>query len=78
MEDEGFTESMVISNSTYSTVSLANTNFSGLKVIPLFQKIARFQKTPLYRLIPLANVINTLDIVFGVPQDVIKPLGVSV
>merc|ERR1712237_292618 len=50
MEDAGFTESIVISNPTYSTLSLANTNFSGLKVIPLLEQCSKnlhvFQKLP--------------------------------
>merc|ERR1711888_562175 len=48
MEDAGFTESMVISNTTYCTVSLEN--FSGLKVIPLLEQCSKnlhaFQKLP--------------------------------
>ena len=41
MDDDGFTESMVISNPTYSTVSFANTNFLGLKVIPLLKQSSK-------------------------------------
>ena len=50
MEDDGFTESLVISKPTYSTVSLANTNFSGLKVITLLEQCSKsphaFQNLP--------------------------------